>query len=100
MTFEFNDVTSPLLRLILSRWTLISFLFLFFFQFHPVIPFILEDVRRQMDTWGTDGTFDPFDKVYEVRAFSPIFLLSLEDVRIGKEFEAKRSLMLHFQNRK
>lgn len=36
---------------------------------HPnaVIAPILEDCRRMMDTWGASGTFDPFEKIYEVR---------------------------------
>lgn len=32
----------------------------------PVIPRLLEDSRKQMESWGSAGTFDPFDKVYEV----------------------------------
>lgn len=31
-----------------------------------VIPRLLEDSRKQMESWGSAGTFDPFDKVYEV----------------------------------
>jgi hypothetical protein len=31
-----------------------------------VIPAILEDSRKTMETWGVSGTFDPFDKIYEV----------------------------------
>ncbi|KAF8842871.1 cytochrome P450 [Paxillus ammoniavirescens] len=27
---------------------------------------ILEDCRRVMDSWGASGTFDPFDKIYEL----------------------------------
>jgi sterol 14-demethylase len=33
---------------------------------HLVIPIILEDSRRTMETWGTSGTFNPFEKIYEV----------------------------------
>ena len=32
-----------------------------------VIPCILEDSRRLMESWGSAGKFDPFEKVYEVR---------------------------------
>jgi hypothetical protein len=32
-----------------------------------VIPALLEDSRRVMETWGKSGTFDPFEKIYEVR---------------------------------
>lgn len=31
-----------------------------------VIPLILEDTRVKMESWGAAGTFDPFDKIYEV----------------------------------
>jgi hypothetical protein len=31
-----------------------------------VIPSFLEDYRRSMETLGTSGTFDPFEKVYNV----------------------------------
>lgn len=27
---------------------------------------ILEDTRMKMQSWGAAGTFDPFDKIYEV----------------------------------
>ncbi|EGN92897.1 hypothetical protein SERLA73DRAFT_172564 [Serpula lacrymans var. lacrymans S7.3] len=30
-----------------------------------IVP-ILEDTQRVMDSWGSSGTFDPFDKVYEL----------------------------------
>ncbi|KIJ99908.1 hypothetical protein K443DRAFT_155252 [Laccaria amethystina LaAM-08-1] len=31
-----------------------------------LIPRLLEDSRKQMESWGSAGTFDPFDKVYEL----------------------------------
>lgn len=31
-----------------------------------LIPCILEDSRRLMESWGTAGKFDPFEKVYEL----------------------------------
>ncbi|KAG2008396.1 cytochrome P450 [Coprinopsis cinerea AmutBmut pab1-1] len=31
-----------------------------------LIPILLEDSRRQMESWGTSGKFDPFEKVYEL----------------------------------
>ncbi|RXW19171.1 hypothetical protein EST38_g6696 [Candolleomyces aberdarensis] len=31
-----------------------------------LIPCILEDSRRMMETWGSAGKFDPFEKVYEL----------------------------------
>ncbi|EDR08032.1 uncharacterized protein LACBIDRAFT_297641 [Laccaria bicolor S238N-H82] len=31
-----------------------------------LIPRLLEDSRKQMESWGPAGTFDPFDKVYEL----------------------------------
>ncbi len=27
---------------------------------------ILEDIRTKMQGWGAAGTFDPFEKIYEV----------------------------------
>jgi len=30
-----------------------------------IVP-ILDDIRRVMDTWGPNGAFDPFEKIYEV----------------------------------
>jgi hypothetical protein len=35
-------------------------------QPNAVIAPILEDCRRVMDSWGASGTFDPFNKIYEV----------------------------------
>lgn len=37
---------------------------------------ILEDIRMKMQSWGAAGTFDPFEKIYEV-----ILFLSLLSVR-------------------
>ncbi|TFK34453.1 cytochrome P450 [Crucibulum laeve] len=31
-----------------------------------LIPHILDDSRRIMESWGTNGRFDPFDKIYEL----------------------------------
>lgn len=31
-----------------------------------VIPLLLDDTRRVMESWGVSGNFDPFDNVYEV----------------------------------
>ena len=31
-----------------------------------VIPLLLDDTRVMMESWGTSGSLDPFDKVYEV----------------------------------
>ena len=39
-----------------------------------VIPPILEDCQRKMQSWGTSGTFDPFTNVYEVRRVLPVLL--------------------------
>jgi hypothetical protein len=35
---------------------------------YTVIPAILKDSQEKMETWGASGTFDPFDKIYEVSA--------------------------------
>ena len=34
--------------------------------FIPVIPYLLDDTRRLMESWGASGNFDPFDNIYEV----------------------------------
>ncbi|KAF5379198.1 hypothetical protein D9615_005905 [Tricholomella constricta] len=31
---------------------------------NDLIPLILDDARRIMETWGTSGKFDPFDSIY------------------------------------
>ncbi|KAF8155617.1 cytochrome P450 [Crassisporium funariophilum] len=31
-----------------------------------LIPYLLEDTRHMMESWGSSGKFDPFDKVYEL----------------------------------
>lgn len=33
---------------------------------NDLIPAILEDSRKKMETWGAFGMFDPFDKIYEL----------------------------------
>ena len=33
---------------------------------YPVLPHLLEDARKVMETWGTSGRFDPFEKIYDV----------------------------------
>ncbi|KAF9066807.1 cytochrome P450 [Rhodocollybia butyracea] len=35
-------------------------------QLSMLIPVMLEDSRRMMETWGNSGSFDPFDNVYEL----------------------------------
>ncbi|KAK7047353.1 hypothetical protein VNI00_006584 [Paramarasmius palmivorus] len=35
-------------------------------QLSNLIPVILADCRRYMDSWGPSGAFDPFEKVYEL----------------------------------
>lgn len=42
-----------------------------------VIPFLLEDTRQMMESWGASGKLDPFDKVYEVRVCSAPFVSAL-----------------------
>jgi len=34
--------------------------------FYQVLPHLLEDLRKVMETWGTFGRFDPFERIYEV----------------------------------
>ena len=40
-----------------------------------VIPLLLDDTRRVMESWGPSGKFDPFDNVYEVNIASHLLLL-------------------------
>ena len=44
--------------------------FAVFNVFEPplVLPYLLDDTRRVMSSWGDSGKFDPFEKVYEVSA--------------------------------
>ncbi|KAJ4000129.1 cytochrome P450 [Lentinula boryana] len=35
-------------------------------QLSMLIPPMLEDSRRLMETWGNSGSFDPFDEIYEL----------------------------------
>ena len=47
-----------------------------FYVFEPllVLPYLLDDTRRVMGSWGDSGKFDPFEKVYEVSArLHPVF---------------------------
>ena len=39
-----------------------------------VIPLLLDDTRRVMESWGTSGNFDPFVNVYEVSNASHLLL--------------------------
>ena len=38
-----------------------------------VIPLLLDDTRRVMESWGASGKFDPFVNVYEVRIARHLF---------------------------
>lgn len=51
--------------------------------FHPrrmliffvlVIPLLLDDTRRVMESWGASGKFDPFVNVYEASIASRLLL--------------------------
>ena len=42
-----------------------------------VIPLLLDDTRRVMESWGASGKFDPFDNVYEVSIASHLLLLHI-----------------------
>ena len=39
-----------------------------------VIPLLLDDTRRVMESWGTSGNFDPFVNIYEVNIASQLLL--------------------------
>ena len=45
-------------------------------NFISVIPLLLDDTRRIMESWGTSGIFDPFDNVYEASLANHLLLLS------------------------
>jgi hypothetical protein len=42
-----------------------------------VIPLLLDDTRRVMESWGASGKFDPFVNVYEVSIASRLFVLHI-----------------------
>ena len=42
-----------------------------------VIPLLLDDTRRVMETWGASGKFDPFVNVYEVNIASRFYSLNI-----------------------
>jgi sterol 14-demethylase len=35
-----------------------------------VIPCLLEDTRKMMESWGSLGQFDPFENVYQVSTYA------------------------------
>jgi hypothetical protein len=39
-----------------------------------VIPLLLDDTRRVMESWGASGNFDPFVNVYEASIASHLLL--------------------------
>ncbi|KAK2464566.1 hypothetical protein APHAL10511_003424 [Amanita phalloides] len=45
-----------------------------------LIPLILEDTRMKMQGWGAAGTFDPFDKIYELVFQTTIRCLSSHEI--------------------
>lgn len=65
----------PLFRLVSNTTMTVTFpprhLLIFFVL---VIPLLLDDTRRVMETWGTSGKFDPFVNVYEVCDASHLLL--------------------------
>jgi hypothetical protein len=53
-------------------------------NFAPVLPTLFDDIQRRMDSWGKQGTMDPFKNVYDV---SHIFSLpSFDPERIQHTF--------------
>src|ERR1700761_4208713 len=46
----------------------------------PVIPAILEDSRRILESYSTSGTFDPFEKVYEVSLLRFVCSFAIEQL--------------------
>ncbi|KAF8629735.1 hypothetical protein AX15_003294 [Amanita polypyramis BW_CC] len=45
-----------------------------------LIPMILEDTRAKMQSWGACGTFDPFDKIYELVFQTTVRCLSSHEI--------------------
>ncbi|KIJ61638.1 hypothetical protein HYDPIDRAFT_96285 [Hydnomerulius pinastri MD-312] len=41
---------------------------------------ILEDCRRVMDSWGASGTFDPFERIYELLFQTTVRCLASEEI--------------------
>ena len=37
----------------------------------PVLPTLFDDIQARMDGWGTEGRFDPFKNVYDVKSIPP-----------------------------
>ncbi|KAF8889672.1 cytochrome P450 [Infundibulicybe gibba] len=45
-----------------------------------LIPAILEDSRKIMESWGTSGTFDPFDRIYSLIFQTTVRSLSCAEI--------------------
>ncbi|KAM6503649.1 Cytochrome P450 [Amanita muscaria] len=45
-----------------------------------LIPLILEDIRVNMENWGAEGTFDPFDNIYEMVFQTTLRCLSCHEI--------------------
>lgn len=63
----------PLFRLVSNTTVTFPLRYLLIF-FLLVIPLLLDDTRRVMETWGASGKFDPFVNVYEVSNASRLLL--------------------------
>ncbi|KAI3613103.1 cytochrome p450 [Moniliophthora roreri] len=49
-------------------------------QLSTLIPIILADCRRMMDSWGPSGAFDPFESVYELVFQTTVRTLSCSEI--------------------
>lgn len=47
---------------------------------NDLIPLILDDSRRIMETWGTSGKFDPFDSIYTLLFQTTLRSLSCSEI--------------------
>ncbi|KAF8916504.1 cytochrome P450 [Mucidula mucida] len=45
-----------------------------------LIPILLEDSRRMMESWGDSGVFNPFDRIYEVTFQTTIRSLTCSEI--------------------
>ncbi|KAF9530244.1 cytochrome P450 [Crepidotus variabilis] len=58
-----------------------------------LFPYLLEDTRKCMDSWGQSGKFDPFDKVYELVFQLTIRCLSSTEIADSPELVARLKVL-------
>ncbi|KAF8737882.1 hypothetical protein AX14_012256 [Amanita brunnescens Koide BX004] len=58
-----------------------------------LVPMILEDTRMKMQSWGAAGTFDPFDKIYELVFQTTVRCLSSHEISDDPVLVARLKLL-------